>query len=475
MRCTGNRTVGSNPTLSATSLFATARCRLSGFADFCGKIGRCRPSLFVANHLQPRYYVGNDVGKSSGVGKGSQNVGSGMGKLTANEVKAALAKPGTYGDGDGLYLKVSKNGGASWILRVQNEGRRQDMGLGSAKLVTLAAARAKAAEARKAIREDGRDLVAEKRKAKAENVSFREAALAFYEVHKGQWANAKHGDQWLSTMETYAFPTLGEKPVGGITAGEIISAISEVWASKPETGRRVRQRICTVLDYAHARGWRATEAPARSLAAGKGLPKQAGGKHHPAMPYVEVPPFLTRLRANGGVWGRLALEFVILTAARSQEVRKATWDEFDLESALWTVPAAHMKMRREHIVPLSLEALVVLKSAAAVRRTETNLVFPGMNGGIMSDMTLLKVLRRMDEPATVHGFRSSFRTWVAEETDFSGEVAEAALAHQNPNEVERAYQRGGLLDKRRKLMEAWGAYCASDTTRAKVVPIRQAG
>ena len=386
-----------------------------------------------------------------------------MGKLTANEVKAALAKPGAYGDGDGLFLKVSKSGGASWLVRVQHDRKRRDIGLGSAKLVTLAAARAKAAEVRKATREDGRDLVAEKRKAKVEAVTFREAALAYLETHKDQWANAKHGDQWTSTLETYAFPALGSKQVGSISAGDIITAISEVWTAKPETGRRVRQRICAVLDYGHARGWRTTEAPARSLTAGKGLPKQSGGKHHAAMSYVEVSAFLIRLKASGGVWGRLALEFVILTAARSQEVRRAAWNEFDLENGLWTVPAEHMKMKHEHIVPLSQEALAVLRSASAVRLTTTDLVFPGSNGGVMSDATLLAVLRRMEEPVTVHGFRSSFRTWVAEATNFPGEVAEAALAHQNPNEVERAYQRGGLLDKRRKLMQEWGAYCANDT------------
>lgn len=384
-----------------------------------------------------------------------------MGNLTANEVKAAIAtpKPGTYQDGDGLLLRVGPSGGASWLVRVQHGGKRRDIGLGSAKLVTLASARAKAAEARKAIREDGRDILAEKREAKVAAVSFKEAALAFHEANKPQWANAKHGDQWLATLENYAFPAFGAKPVGAVSAGDIIAAISGVWTSKPETGRRVRQRICATLDYAHARGWRANEAPARALAAGKGLPKQSGGKHHAAMPYTEVPAFLTRLRASGGVWGRMALEFVLLTAARSQEVRLAKWGEFDIDNALWTVPAGHMKMKREHVVPLSPEALAVLRSAMAVRLDGTDLAFPGAQGGVMSDMTLLAVLRRMKEPATVHGFRSSFRTWVAEKTNFPGEVAEAALAHQNRNEVERAYQRGALLEKRRKLMDAWGAYC----------------
>jgi integrase len=391
-----------------------------------------------------------------------------MGKLTANGVKAVMERSGTYQDGDGLILRVDKRGGAWWLLRVQHQGKRQDIGLGSAKIVSLAEARAMAAGARVAIRHDGRDVVAEKREAKAAAVTFRQAALEMHESHKNQWANEKHANQWLTTLETYAFPALGAKPVGEIKAADIIPAIIDVWIAKPETGRRVRQRICAVLDFAHARGWRVTEAPSRSLVAGKGLPKQPTGKHHPALHYGDVPEFLTHLRASGGVWGRHALEFSILTAARSQEVRLATWDEFDLENALWTVPAGHMKMRREHKVPLSPEATAVLKSAAAVRLADTDLVFPGARGGTMSDATLLAVLRRMKEPTTVHGFRSSFRTWVAEETHFPGEVAEAALAHQNPNEVERSYQRGNLLDKRRKLMDAWGAYCASGAT--KVIP-----
>ncbi len=391
-----------------------------------------------------------------------------MGKLTANGVKAAIGKPGTYQDGAGLILRVDKRGGAWWLLRVQHRGKRQDIGLGSAKIVGLAEARAMAAGARVAIRHEGRDVVAEKREAKAAAVTFREAAVALHESQKSQWANSKHANQWLTTLDTYAFPSLGAKPVGEIRAGDIIAAISDVWIAKPETGRRVRQRICAVLDFAHARGWRATEAPARALTVGKGLPKQPTGKHHPALPYADVPEFLTRLRASGGVWGRHALEFAILTAARSQEVRLATWEEFDLQIAMWTVPADHMKMRREHKVPLSPEAMAVIRSAAAVRLADTNVVFPGARGGTMSDATLLAVLRRMNEPTTVHGFRSSFRTWVADETNFPGEVAEAALAHQNPNEVERSYQRGSLLEKRRKLMDAWGAYCASGAP--KVIP-----
>lgn len=398
-----------------------------------------------------------------------------MGKLTANEVKASLGKPGTYQDGDGLFLKVDKRGGASWTLRVQHQGKRRDYALGSAKLMTLAQARASAADYRRKIRIEGRDPIAEKRAAKAKAVTFREAATEFLASHKGQWASEKHADQWQSSLERHVFPSLGGRPVGEITAGDVIAAIAGVWTEKPETGRRVRQRICAVLDFAHAMGWRATEAPARSLAAGVGLPKQPGRvAHRLAMPYESVPEFLVRLRASGGVWGRLALEFAILTAARSNEVRGATWDEFDLDAGLWTVPADRMKMRAEHIVALSTQALAVLKSAAAVRLTGTELVFPGADGSPMSDMTLLAVLRRMKEPYHVHGFRSSFRTWVAEATNFQGEVAEAALAHKNPNESEEPYLRATFLTapdgkpgKRRLLMDAWGAYC--DGARPKII------
>jgi integrase len=382
-----------------------------------------------------------------------------MGKLTANEVRARLSKPGTYQDGGGLFLKVDRRGGASWTLRVQHRGVRRDIGLGSAALVSLASARAKAADARKAIREEGRDVVAERRQAKADSVTFKQAALALHAANKSQWSGGKHGAQWLSTLETYAFPVLGAKPVGDIAAADIIRALASVWTEKPETGRRVRQRICATLDYAHARGWRATEAPARALAAGKGLPRQPAGGHHAAMPYVDVPGYLTRLRASGGVWGRLALEFTILTAARSGEVRGARWSEVDFEAGVWTIPAERMKARRVHVVPLSAQAIGVLKSAASVQLAGTDLIFPGARGGLMSDMTMRKVLDRAKEPFTVHGFRSSFRDWVAEKTSFPREVAEAALAHANPNEVEAAYQRGTLLEKRRRLMSAWGSYC----------------
>ncbi len=264
-------------------------------------------------------------------------------------------------------------------------------------------------------------------------------------------------------LKTYAFPKLGDRPVGDIDAADIVLALQSVWTTKPETGRRLRQRICATLDYAHTQGWRATEAPARSLAAGRGLPRQPPrDTHRLAMPYANVPSYLLRLRERFS-FGRLALEFLILTAARSQEVREATWDEFDTEAGLWTVPASRMKARRVHVVPLSQAALAVLAKANTMRVAGTDLVFPGSSlKNPMSNMTLLKVLRDAEEPFHVHGFRSSFRDWVSEETNYPGEVAEAALAHVVANKVEAAYRRGDLLEKRRGMMEAWGAFCDDD-------------
>ncbi|MBN8819335.1 MAG: tyrosine-type recombinase/integrase [Sphingomonas sp.] len=381
-----------------------------------------------------------------------------MGKLTANGVKAVLSQPGTYQDGDGLFLKVDRRGGASWLVRVQRDGKRRDFGLGSAKLVTLARARELASEIRRKVRVDGVDPIVERRQSAAAAMTFEQAALALHAEHNA-WHNDKRKAQWLAALKRYAFPSLGGLEVRSIEASDIIAAISKVWSEKPETGRRIRGRICAVLDFAHAKGWRDREAPARSLAAGKGLPKQpARNVHRLAMPYASLPAFVASLRERFS-FGRLALEFVILTAARSVEVRGATWGEIDLDAAIWTVPATRMKARREHVVPLSAQALAVLSRARAMRADRDGLIFPSpANGKAMSDMALLKVLRDAREDYHVHGFRSTFRTWASEQTGFPSDVCEAALAHQNPNRVEAAYARGALLDKRRKLMAAWGSY-----------------
>lgn len=400
-----------------------------------------------------------------------------MGKLTAIAVKAALAIPGTYQDGDGLFLKVSGKGAASWKLRVQHDGKRRDVGIGSAKLVTLAMARVKARELRMAIKVERRDILAERKDATAAKVTFREAAIKYHAENEGGWKSKTYARQWLAALENYAFPKLGYETTGAITAADIITTLNPIWQDIPETARQVRNRICAVLDYAHAKGWRSSEAPSGngSLKAGRGLPRQMKEQvHRKAMPYVAIPSFITALQRKHS-YGRLALELLILTGVRSQEARLATWDEFDLELKLWTVPAGHMKRAKAHIVPLSRAALSVLNRAAALKLAGSDFVFPGVNGGAMSDMTLLKVLRDAGEPYHVHGFRSAFTDWAANE-GFPDAIVEAALAHKTPDVVQAAYRRTtylGTPDKpgeRVRLMEAWGTFCAGASLAAKVVP-----
>jgi integrase len=258
-------------------------------------------------------------------------------------------------------------------------------------------------------------------------------------------------------LEVYAFPTLGDRLVSDIDGPAVREVLAEIWTAKPETARRVRQRIGAVLDWAYSKGHRETEAPMRSLS--KGLPRQPKKDgHHAAMPFTDVPVFMTRLRERES-WGRLALEAAILTAARSGEIRGAKWSEVDLEKALWTVPAERMKAGKEHVVPLSPAALRVFRRAYELRTESCPFVFHGAKRDKpLSDMTLMKVLRDHGESVTAHGFRSSFRDWVSEDTQFSGDLAEAALAHAIPNKVEAAYRRGNLLEKRRVLMDAWGKF-----------------
>jgi integrase len=392
-----------------------------------------------------------------------------MKKLTALAVKAALANPGTYQDGDGLFLKVDKRGGASWLLRLQRDGKRQDIGLGSAKLLPLAEAREKANELRKAVKIERRDVLAERKSEAAGKVTFREAARQYHSENAAGWKSAIYARQWLAALESHAFPKLGDRPTGGITAADIIEVLLPIWQEIPETARQVRNRICVVLDYAHAKGWRSTEAPSGngSLKAGRGLPRQVKSRENrKAMPYSALPDFMFALRRKPA-FGRLALELLILTGVRSQEVRLATWDEFDFEGRLWTIPADHMKRGKAHVVPLSDASLAVLAKANAFRLPDTDVVFPGVAGKPMSDMTLLKVLRDMKDPFHVHGFRSTFTDWAANE-DFPDAVVEAALAHKTPDAVQAAYRRTTYLGTpaqpgaRVRLMDAWGYYCAGE-------------
>ncbi|WP_310538782.1 phage integrase central domain-containing protein [Phenylobacterium sp.] len=385
-----------------------------------------------------------------------------MGKLNPTQVRN-LAEPGRYIDGDGLMLEIKPSGSKTWLVRLQAHGRRRDYGLGSFKDVSLSEARDKAREFRRLLRR-GTDPLEAKRKAALRVPTFREAAIEVHGEHKSGWKNAKHGAQWLSTLESYAFPLFGDVRVDMVDTGHVRDALAAIWLTTPETARRVRQRIATVLDYGHGKGWR--EQPFVMGPVNKALPRQPKKDgHFDAMPSASVPDFVARLRERTSI-GRLALEALILTAVRSGEIRGACWREVDLDGATWTIPAERMKAGKQHIVPLSAHAVAAFRKAAEYRRATDDLVFHGLKRGKpLSDMTLLKVLRDMDEPYTVHGFRSAFRDWVAEETNVSGEIAEAALAHAIPNRVEAAYRRTNFLEKRRKLMEAWGKYCSGGTTK----------
>jgi len=378
-----------------------------------------------------------------------------MARLTSIGIKN-LKEPGRYSDGEGLILKYAGKGKGSWIVRVQANGKRRDIGLGSLADLALTDAREVARALRKEVKA-GVDVLAEREKAAMTIPTFSDAAKRVHEEHKAAWKNGKHQAQWINTLETYAFPALGEKLVSEIEGPAIRDVLSPIWLTKPETAKRVRQRIGSVLDWACAKGFRETEAPMRSVI--RGLPRQPKKKgHFAAMPYPELPAFIAWLRERQSI-GRLALEFLILNASRSGEVRGAHWAEIDMEKRLWTIPAGRMKAGTEHVVPLSKAALEVLKRAFIFRSPVSNLVFPGQNPQrLLSDMTLLKILRDKGEVYTVHGFRSSFRDWVAERTNYPGEVAEAALAHTIANKVEAAYRRTNYLDKRTPLMADWSKF-----------------
>lgn len=386
-----------------------------------------------------------------------------MGRLSATAVKAAK-QPGRYGDGDGLYLLIGRSGARSWVCRVQKDGKRRDIGLGSAKKVSLALARERSAKVRTQV-EVGLDPIAERRK-EAGIPTFREAAATVFAENKKNWRNAKHRGQWLTALTKYAFPHFGDMSVNLVDGPHVRDALVAIWLDKPETARRVRQRIVTVIDWAIAKGYRTLPLPMAAI--NKSLPKvKAKLVHHRALPYADVSAFVTKLRERESV-GRLAFEALVLTAGRSGEIRGATWSELDLEKKLWTIPAERMKAGREHIVPLSDAVVNVFKRAEAHREVRNDLVFPGTHyRKPLSDMTLTKICRDLAVPAVPHGFRSSFRDWVAEETDFDGDVAEMALAHTIENKVEAAYRRGNLLEKRRSLMDAWGRYCLPSSREAE--------
>lgn len=394
--------------------------------------------------------------------------------------KIAYAAPGRHSDGNGLYLLVKPTGSKSWVLRVQHNGRRQDFGLGTAVIepigveipvykrrsLTLAQAREKARMGRE-LAKAGINPSLHWRAEDRTIPSFQEAAKEYHaQISKG-WRNGKHGDQWLATLKAYAFPVIGALPVDRIDARTIQRALTPIWLSKGETARRVRQRIGAVLDYAHGNGWRESEAPMRALSQLLGGIKQPRGGNFAAMPYKDLPLFMAKVRQGDLSVGRLALQFLILTAARSGEVRKARWRDIDRVAGEWRVPAETTKSGKIHIVPLVPAALQVIERVRGLFGIEPDdLIFPGLSGP-MSDATLAKVLRVHGGGSfTVHGFRSSFRDWAAE-SGLPDTWAEAALAHTNPNRTESAYRRTTFFDQRQeKLMPAWASFVLSECSPA---------
>jgi integrase len=383
--------------------------------------------------------------------------GSARGGLTAAFVKQ-VRQPGRYADGHGLYLVVDPSLASRWILRIQTNKRRRDVGLGSARFVTLAEARELSHQIRRKAKQ-GEDPVLARRAEREGVPTFEQAAKTVHASRLKTWKNGKHTAQWLSTLERYAFPLLGTFPVNRIGTAEILKVLGPIWTEKPETARRVMQRLSTVLDHATAAGHRSGENPCRIAAIG--LPKMREPvKHFEALAFLALPGFISRLReARATETIRLALEFLILTAARSGEVRGAAPSEFDLDAKLWTVPAERMKAGREHVVPLSKRAVEIVRASRALS-PGSELVFPSrhLRRTQLSDMSFTMVLRRMGLQATAHGFRSTFRDWASEETSFPSEVVEMALAHTIKNKVEAAYRRGKLLEKRRELMAAWALF-----------------
>jgi len=390
----------------------------------------------------------------------------GINKLTALAVQRNQT-PGYHGDGGGLWLKVTSTGSKSWIFRYTRNGITKDMGLGPVITVSLAEARQKALACRKLLM-DCRDPLEERRNQQlqvrlhsSKMRTFSECAIAYIEAHRSGWKNEKHAKQWHSTLETYAFPVAGSLPVSSIDTGAILNILEPIWHTKTETASRVRGRMEAILDWAKVRGYRQGDNPAHWKGhLDKLLPvpsKVQKVKHHAALPYAELGSFMSELQQCDGLAAR-ALEFGILTVARSGEIRNATWEEIDFHNKLWILPASRMKAGKEHRVPLCDKAIDLLN--ALPRFAGSDLVFPSQSNRPLSDMALTAVLRRMKRIGlTQHGFRSTFRDWAGETTPYPREVIEHALAHQLKDKAEAAYQRGDLLAKRSALMADWEKFC----------------
>ncbi|MBI1650111.1 tyrosine-type recombinase/integrase [Hyphomicrobium sulfonivorans] len=401
--------------------------------------------------------------------------------MTVSKIKDS----GRYADGHGLYLQVSEWGTKSWIFRYMRNGRARHMGLGPLHTLSLAEARERARKARQALLDgiDPIDLRMDvQRAAKADaakRTTFKDAAEKYIAAHKAGWKNTKHADQWEATLKLYAYPIIGGLTVADIGIGHITNVLEPIWLAKTETASRVRGRVEAILDWATVRGHRTGDNPARWRGClDKLLPaktKVRRVKHMAAMPYADVASFIGELRDRPGFSGK-ALQFAIFTACRTGEVTGARWDEIDLTEQLWSIPGERTKSGRQHRVPLSKPAMTLLTNLPCVKNEP--FIFPGgKEGAGLSNMAMLELLREMrGKGLTVHGFRSSFRDWCAEQTNFPREIAEAALAHVLKDKTEAAYQRGDLLEKRRKLMEAWSSYCTRPAATAdNVRQLRAAG
>lgn len=398
-----------------------------------------------------------------------------MGNLTAKTIEK-LVKDGTskmHNDGDGLYLRVKSPGSASWLYRYRTNGKLRDMGLGAYPAVTLAEARDLATDARKlaktgtdpleARKRSRAELAVEQRRAAALATTFESVAQDYIDSQRAGWKNAKHASQWSNTLATYAFPVIGDLPPNEITTEHLLKILRPIWTQVPETASRVRNRIELVLDAAKAVGLREGENPARWRGhLDKLFPKRSKVSrvvHHPALPWQEAPAFITELRNHNSLSHR-ALEMTILTCCRTSEVLDARWDELDLNEGIWTIPEERMKAGKSHRVPLTSPLRSLLESLNRI--DDSPFLFPGQKEGqSLSNMSMLMTLRRMGyKHITVHGFRSTFRDWAAENTAHPRDVCEQALAHTLESSVESAYRRGDMFEKRRKLMEDWAQYLA---------------
>jgi integrase len=401
-------------------------------------------------------------------------------KLSAKAV-ANKKKSGYYNDGGGLYLQISGTGSKSWIFRYMLKGKAREMGLGSLNALNLSEARKKAAAGR-GLLNDGIDPIearnaqsAQNALAKAKAVSFQVCADGYISAHRAGWKNTKHAGQWENTIKTYCAPVIGSLPVHAVDTGFVLKVLEPIWSIKPETAHRVRGRIESILDWATVRGYRAGENPARWRGhLDKLLPaikKESRVKHHPALPYEQIGAFMVALKAQDGTAAR-ALEFLILCASRTGEVIGAKPEEFDLDKALWTIPAQRMKSHREHRVPLSPRAVAIVREQL---KLNDSYLFPGQKSGKpLSNMAMLALLERMGrKDLTVHGFRSSFRDWSAEQTAYPHEVCEMALAHVVGDKVEAAYRRGDMFEKRKSLALDWAKYCETPKKAGDAIPIRR--